>query len=148
MWGSHNFLSDEFNRLYCEENSLYDLSRSFTILGIITTGIGLFGMSMFLAERKSREMAIRKVMGADSSHVFKKMVTPFIMLMGIACVIGIPVAYYFSNKWLDNFIYKVEWNWIITVLSTVLIFLITIFTISFQSLSVSRRNPVESLRRE
>jgi putative ABC transport system permease protein len=78
---TYTFLSDEFNRLYFEENALHNLSRVFALLGIITTSIGLFGMSMFLAERRSREMAIRKVMGAYSSDVLKMMTIPFLTLM-------------------------------------------------------------------
>lgn len=145
---TYNFLSDEFNRLYFEENALYDLSRVFTILGIITTSIGLFGMSIFLAERRSKEMAIRKTMGAGSSHVLRKMVMPFVKLLMIASLIGIPIAYYFSTRWLDNFVYKVEWSWLTTSISILLILVITLFTISFQSLRLANQNPVKSLKQE
>jgi putative ABC transport system permease protein len=143
---SYWFISDEFNRLYFEENALYDLSRVFTVLGIITTCIGLFGMSIFLADRRRKEMAIRKVMGAGSTDVLQKMVTPFLKLMTIAAMIGLPAAYYLSNKWLDNFIYKVSWNWMITVLSMLLILIVTLFTISFQSLRSANANPVNALK--
>jgi putative ABC transport system permease protein len=143
---SYWFVSDDFNRLYMEENALHNLSRVFTILGILTTCIGLFGMSMFLAERRRKEMAIRKVMGADSSDVLRKMITPFLKLMGIACMIGLPLAYYLSNKWLDNFIYKVEWSWMMAALSVILILIVTLFTISFQSFRSANANPVHSLK--
>ena len=145
---SYWFMSDEFNRLYFEENALHNLSRAFTVFGIITTCIGLFGMSMFLAERRSKEMAIRKVMGADSSDVLRKMITPFIKLMTVACLVGIPIAYYLSNKWLDNFVYKVEWSWMATLLSIGLILFITLFTISFQSIRIANSNPVKALKQE
>ena len=143
---SYWFISDEFNKMYFEENALHDLSRVFTVLAIITTCIGLFGMSMFLAERKSKEMAIRKVMGADTSDVLRKMIAPFLKLMAVACIIGLPIAYYLSNKWLDNFIYKVEWSWMSTFFSVLLILVVTLLTISFQSLKTANANPVNSLR--
>jgi putative ABC transport system permease protein len=143
---SYWFISDEFNRLYFEENALYDLSRIFTVLGIITTCIGLFGMSIFLAERRSKEMAIRKVMGAGSGDVLKKMIAPFLKLIAIAAMIGLPTAYYLSNKWLDNFVYKVAWSWMTTILSVLLILTVTLFTISFQSLRSANANPVNALK--
>ncbi len=145
---SYWFISDEFNRLYSEENALHDLARVFTILGIITTCIGLFGMSMFIAERRGKEMAIRKVMGADSSTLLTLMVKPFLKLMGIACMIGVPASYYLSNKWLDNFIYKIELSWMITTLSILLILIVTLITISFQSFKVAKAQPVKSLKQE
>ncbi len=127
---------------------MHDLARVFTILGIITTCIGLFGMSMFIAERRSKEMAIRKVMGANSSTLLTMMVKPFLKLMGIACMIGVPASYYLSKKWLDNFIYKIELNWMITTLSILLILLVTLITISFQSFKVANAQPVKSLKQE
>ncbi|MEX1239705.1 MAG: FtsX-like permease family protein [Cyclobacteriaceae bacterium] len=145
---SHWFISDEFNKLYFQENALHNISRAFTLFGIITTCIGLFGMSMFLAERRRKEMAIRKVMGADSSDVLRKTVAPFIKLIAISCLIGIPIAYYVSNKWLDNFIYKIEWSWMIAVLPISVLIVVTIFTVSFQSLRLVNANPVDSLKQE
>lgn len=144
----YNFLSDEFNALYFEENTLHDLSRIFTVLAIVTSCLGVFGMSVFLAERRNKEMAIRKVMGANSSDVVQKMVTPFLKMIALACVIGLPVSYYLTKAWLNNYVYKVEMNWLISLLSVLLLAIITIFTVSYQSLKVALANPVEALKYE
>jgi putative ABC transport system permease protein len=145
---AHWFVDDEFNRLYYEENALYDLSRVFTVLGIITTCIGLLGMAMFMAEKRSKEMAIRKVMGASSANVFSLMMVSFFKLMGVACIIGLPVAYFVSDGWLKSFIYKIELNWLIFAGSLSLILSITIFTISFHSIKLATSNPVDPLKQE
>lgn len=87
-------------------------------------------------------------MGAGSSHVLRKMVMPFVKLLMIASLIGIPIAYYFSTRWLDNFVYKVEWSWLTTSISILLILVITLFTISFQSLRLANQNLVKSLKQE
>ena len=145
---AHWFVDDEFTRLYFEENALYDLSRVFTFLGIITTCIGLLGMSMFMAERREKEMAIRKVMGASSDGVFRMMASSFLKLTGIACLIALPIAYYVSNRWLQGFAYKIELDWVIPSVSVFLILIITLITISFQSVKIATSNPVNSLRQE
>lgn len=145
---AHWFVDDEFNRLYYEENALYDLSRVFTVLGIITTCIGLLGMSMFMAEKRSKEMAIRKVMGASSANILTLMMFSFSKLMGIACFIGLPAAYFVSDEWLKSFIYKIELNWMIFAGSLALILVITIFTISYHSIKLATSNPVEPLKQE
>ncbi len=145
---AHWFVDDEFNRLYFEENALYDLSRVFTVLGIITTCIGLLGMSMFMAERRDKEMAIRKVMGASSSRVFALMAISFLKLTGLACLVALPLTYYVSNWWLQSFVYKIELDWVIPVVSVFLILIITVLTISFQAAKIATSNPVNSLRQE
>lgn len=145
---AHWFVDDEFNRLYYEENALYDLSWVFTVLGIITTCIGLLGMSMFMAEKRGKEMAIRKVMGASSAKVFSLMAVSFLKLTGLACLIALPLAYYASNRWLQGFVYKIELDWVIPVVSLLLILMITLITISFQSVKIATANPVNSLRQE
>lgn len=142
------FVDDEFNRLYYEENALYDLSRVFTVVGIVTTCIGLLGMSMFMAEKRSKEMAIRKVMGASSANVFSLMMASFFKLMGIACIIGLPAAYFVSDEWLKSFIYKIQLNWMIFAGSLALILVITIFTISYHSIKLATSNPVDPLKQE
>ena len=145
---AHWFVDDEFNRLYFEENALYDLSRVFTVLGIITTCIGLLGMSMFMAERKDKEMAIRKVMGASSLKVFNLMAVSFLKLTALACVFAIPIAYYASDQWLQGFAYKIELDWVILVVSILIILMITLITVSFQSVKIATSNPVNALRNE
>lgn len=103
---------------------------------------------MFVAERRGKEMAIRKVMGAASPDVLRKMVAPFLKMMVIACVIGLPFSYYLSRRWLNSYVYKVEVNWTIGILSILLLGMVTILTVSFHSLRVARANPVESLKQE
>ena len=145
---SHWFVDGEFNRLYYEENALYDLSRVFAVLGIITTCIGLFGMSMFMAERRDKEIAIRKVMGASPARVFNMMATSFLKLTSLGCLIALPLAYYASNRWLQDFVYKINLDWVIPSLSVLLILTVTLITISFQSVKIATSNPVNSLRNE
>jgi putative ABC transport system permease protein len=144
----YRFLSDEFEQLYFEENALHDLSRAFTALGILTMCIGLFGTSVFLAEQKSKEMAIRKVVGAGNLQVLIRMVSPFIRFLSISILLGLPVAYYCSNRWLDTFVYKVQLGWGVTLFSVFVVLLVTLLTVSFQSIRIANANPVNSLKHE
>lgn len=142
------FVSSEFNKLYFEENALYRLVRIFTVLAIITTCIGLFGMALFMGERKNKEMAIRKVMGANTTDVLMRMIVPFLKFMFIGCMLSSPAAFFFSSKWLDNFVYKIELNWVIVLYTSCLIFLVTLLAVSLPSFRIANIKPMQTLRQQ
>jgi len=144
----YSFLSDEYQKQYVSEQRISVLSKYFAGLAILISCLGLFGMSAFTAERRTKEIGIRKVMGSSEIGIAKLLSGEFTRVVIIAIVIAIPIAYLVTHRWLESFAYKTTLNWWIFALAGLLTLGIALLTVSWQSWRAATRNPVEALRYE
>lgn len=142
------FLSDEFTRMYEMEARVSSMAKSFAILAILITVLGVFGLASYTAEQKTKEVGIRKVLGAAVTQVVGMFVWIFLKIFLIACVVAIPVAYFMADTWLSGFAYRASISGEIFVLSLAGLLLITLMTVSYETWKAARTNPVNSLRSE
>jgi len=142
------FLDEQFEAMYRSEHRTGKIFNYFTLLAIFISCLGLFGLASFTIERRTKEIGIRKVLGASVPGIVGLLSKEFIFLVAISNVIAWPLAYYGAKQWLQNFAYHVELSWLFFVIPGMLALLIAIVVVSFQSLKVAVKNPVESLRYE
>jgi predicted permease len=142
------FVDDEFNKLFKSENLIGKLSRVFALLAIIISCLGLFGLAAYTAERRTKEIGIRKVLGASVSGITGLLSKDFLRLVFISAVVAFPLSWWFMHKWLQNYAYRVSINAWVFVIAGMLALLIALVTISFQSIRAAIANPVKSLRTE
>jgi putative ABC transport system permease protein len=142
------FLDEFFDSQHQAEGKLGSIFRTFSVLAIIIGCLGLFGLSSFLAEQRTKEIGIRKVLGSSVSSIVVLLCRKFFLLVAIANVLAWPVAFVTMSKWLRNFPYHVKIGISTFVLTTVFAFIIALFTVGFQSVKAARANPVDSLRYE
>ncbi len=145
---TYTFLDEDFERNYVADNRTYHIVISFTIISILISCLGLFGLVTFATRQRTKEIGIRKVNGARISEILTMLNHDFVKWVAIAFVIATPIAYYAMNKWLENFAYKTELSWWIFALAGLLALGIALLTVSFQSWKAATKNPVESLRYE
>ncbi|MGN6353935.1 MAG: ABC transporter permease [Parafilimonas sp.] len=145
---SYTFLDDNFAALYASELRTQQIFSAFAVIAIIIAGLGLFGLSAFVIEQRTKEIGIRKVLGASVQNVLLLVSKEFLTLVIIAFIIAVPVAYWAMHQWLQGYAYRIDIGagiFIIAGFSTVLI---AVITISFQSIKAAIANPVKSLRTE
>ncbi len=142
------FMDDQFNKLYATEQKTGQIIITFALLAILIASLGLFGLVTYAAEQRTKEIGIRKVLGAHVSHIVLMVVRDFLKLVIIAAVIAFPVAWWGMNKWLQDFAYRVGISWWIFFAAGLLAVLIALATISFQAIKAAVANPVKSLRTE
>ncbi len=144
----YSFLDKNFEALYNSEQRMGTVFGIFTCLSIVVASLGLFGLSVYTAERRKKEIGVRKVLGASVQSVVGLLSLEFAKLVCIAAIIAFPVAWWSMNKWLEGFAYRININWWIFAVAAVLALLIAVATISFQAIKAAIANPVMSLRRE
>ncbi len=142
------FLSDEFTRMYETEARVSDMAKSFAILAILITVLGVFGLASYTAEQKTKEVGIRKVLGAAVGQVVGMFVWIFMKIFLVACVIAIPIAYFMADTWLAGFAYRSPISPAIFGASLVGLLMITLSTVSYETWKAAKTNPVNSLRSE
>ena len=142
------FTDDEIANRYKAEYTVSKLSRYFAFLAIFISCLGLFGLVTFTAEQKTKEIGIRKVLGASVTGIVGMLSKDFLTLVVIAAVIAFPVAWLAMHRWLNDFAYRVNIGWWVFVMAGVIALLIALLTISFQSIKAAIANPVKSLRTE
>ncbi len=145
---NYSFLDQNLARLYETEGKINILVGVFTFLSIFIACIGLFGLASFVTEQRVKEIGIRKTLGASVFELVVLLSTEFTKWVIISNIIAWPVAYYFMNKWLQNFAYKVAMEWWVFLAAAASALLIAIFTVSYQALSAATANPVNSLKNE
>jgi putative ABC transport system permease protein len=145
---SFSFLSDDITALYQKEKRLSQIYFLFTIIALLITAIGIFVIAIYDAQRRNKEIGIRKVYGARIGEIMIMLNRDFVKLVLISIVIACPIAWYALHKWLEDFAYKTELSWWIFVLAGAMAIGIAILTVSWQSWRASGRNPVESLKYE
>jgi len=142
------FTDDEIANRYKAEYTVSKLSRYFAFLAIFISCLGLFGLVTFTAEQKTKEIGIRKVLGASVTGIVSMLSKEFLTLVLIASVIAFPVAWWAMHRWLNDFAYRVNIGWSVFVVAGIIAMLIALLTISFQSIKAAIANPVKSLRTE
>ena len=144
----YSFLDQDFQKNYEAESRQASLINYFTIIAIIISCLGLFGLATFTAEQRTKEIGIRKVLGASVQGLVALLSKDFLRLVLIAVIIASPLAWYVMNKWLQNFAYQTSIGWQVFALTTLIAVVIAFVTISFQAIKAAIINPVKSLRTE
>jgi putative ABC transport system permease protein len=144
----YKFVDDQFNEMFLNEVSTGKLSTIFAVLAIIISCLGLFGLAAYTAERRIKEIGIRKILGASVAGITTLLSKDFLQLVAIACLIAFPVAWWIMHNWLRNYEYRIEISWRIFLAAGISAILIALITISFQSIKAAVANPVKSLRTE
>jgi putative ABC transport system permease protein len=144
----YKFTDDEYAKKFATEERIGKLAGFFTILAIFISCMGLFGMASFMAEQRTKEIGVRKVLGASVFSLWRLMSTDFVMLVGISLLVAIPTAYYFMYGWLQNYKYRADLSWWIFALTAIAAIVITVLTVSYQSIKAALMNPVKSLKTE
>jgi putative ABC transport system permease protein len=145
---SYEFLNDRFNRLYKSEENMRTIFSYFMIVAISIAILGMMGLSVFLIERRTKEIGIRKINGAKVNQVLILLNADFMKWVAIAFVIAVPISWIAMHKWLENFAYKTELSWWIFALAGIIASGIALLTVSWQSWRAATRNPVDALRYE
>lgn len=142
------FLEEEVQKLYEADITLANIINAFTAMAVLISCLGLFGLAAFSTEQRSKEIGVRKVLGASVTGVVRLLSADFLKLVGIALLISVPVSWWAMNKWLDGFAYKVPMRWWMFGLSGLLAVLVALATVSFHTIRAANANPVRSLRAE
>lgn len=142
------FVSDEFNRMYVAEVRVASLAKSFALLAILITALGVFGLASYTAEQKTKEVGIRKVLGAAVRQVVGMFLMVFLRIFLIASVIAVPVAYFMAQYWLEGFVYRSPMSPLIFIASLLGLWLLTLITVGYETWRAAVSNPVNSLRTE
>jgi putative ABC transport system permease protein len=142
------FLDEDFNRQYRFEDQVARIFGIFTSLGILIACLGLFGVAAYIAEQRTKEIGIRKVLGATVSGIVRLMTKEFVLLVLISTLIAAPLAYYAMNKYLQSFAYRVDLSFLVIVLAGALALVIAVLTVSYQAIKAATLDPVKSLRYE
>ncbi len=145
---SYSFLDDRFNKTYKEEQNIGRIMGIFAGLTIFVACLGLFGLATFTAEQRTKEIGIRKVLGASVTGIVSLLSKDFLKLVFLAFLIASPVAWFFMNKWLQDFAYRITISWWVFVLAAFSAISITVITVCFRAIKAALSNPVISLRSE
>jgi putative ABC transport system permease protein len=145
---AYKFADDEYASKFTTEQRIGSLAKSFAALAILISCLGLFGMSSFMAEQRRKEIGVRKVLGASVLKLLGNMTTDFVVLIVIALLIAFPIAYYFMHNWLQAYTYRTNLSWWIFAVTAGGTVVITLLTVSYQSVKAALANPVKSLRSE
>jgi putative ABC transport system permease protein len=144
----YEFLDKTYEKNYESQARLGKLFNTFALLAIIISCLGLFGLASYVAELKTKEIGIRKVLGATSPQLVRLLSKEFLALVLVANIIAWPVAYYFMKNWLEDFAYRIEFPFWVLLGSAILAVLIALITVSSQALRAASADPVKSLRYE
>jgi putative ABC transport system permease protein len=142
------FLDEEVQKLYEADITLANIINAFTAMAVLVSCLGLFGLAAFSTEQRSKEIGVRKVLGASVTGVVRLLSVDFLTLVGIALLISVPISWWAMNKWLDGFAYRVPLSWWMFGLSGLLALLVAFLTVSFHTIRAASVNPVRSLRSE
>jgi putative ABC transport system permease protein len=145
---SHRFLDESFDEMYRGEQRVSNIALTFAILAIVVACLGLFGLASFIAEQRTKEIGIRKVLGLSMEGIVRLLSKDFFKLVLIAFVFASPIAWYFMHRWLQDFAFRVDISWWVFALAGFLALCIAMLTVSFQAIKAALANPIKSLRTE
>lgn len=144
----YRFVDDQFNQMFSSEMLISKLSRVFAVLAIMISCLGLFGLAAYTAERRIKEIGIRKVLGASVAGLAKLLSKDFLQLVVISCFISFPIAGFIMHKWLADYAYRININWWVFAIAGIVALLIAMITVSFQAVKAAMSNPIKNLRTE
>jgi ABC-type antimicrobial peptide transport system permease subunit len=144
----YKFIDDVYNAKFSQEQRIGKLSTVFAMLAIFISCLGLFGLASFVAEQRTKEIGIRKVLGASVTNLWQMLSKDFVVLVIISCLVAAPIAYYFMNNWLQKYTYRTELSWWVFAVSGLGALLLTLLTVSYQAIRAALINPVKSLKTE
>jgi ABC-type antimicrobial peptide transport system permease subunit len=145
---TYHFVDDQFNQMFQNEQLISKLSRVFAMLAIIISCLGLFGLATYTAERRIKEIGVRKVLGASVTNITTLLSKDFLLLVLISCLVAFPLAWWMMHSWLQDYKYRIEISWWIFLIAGIAAVLIALITVSFQAIKAAIANPVKSLRTE
>ncbi len=145
---SYSFVDEDFGNKFSDVERIGRLSSYFAVLAIFISCLGLFGMASFVAEQRTKEIGIRKVLGASVAGLWRLLSKEFVLLVLLSCIIAAPIAWYYLNRWLSNYDYRVGISWTVFLAAAAIALVITLLTVSMQAIKAARANPVKSLRTE
>ncbi|HRI22779.1 MAG TPA: ABC transporter permease, partial [Panacibacter sp.] len=145
---SYNFLSEKFAQVYETETRIAQITDVFTAIAVMIACLGLLGLVTFVAQQRTKEIGIRKVLGASAINITSLLAKDFIKLVLIAIVLAFPVAYYFMHQWLQDFAYRINIEWWMFAVIAIAALVIAMLTLSFQAIKAAIANPAKSLRTE
>lgn len=144
----YNFVEDTFNNKFSNEMLVKKLSQLFAILAILISCFGLFGLTAYTAEQRSKEIGVRKVLGASISNIINLLSKDFLKLVFFAIVIAVPLAWYYMSNWLENYAYRIDISWWMFAVAIISAIGIAIVTVSLQSVKIAIQNPIKSIKTE
>lgn len=144
----YKFQDDDYARLFKSEEQIGKVAGIFSGLAIFISCIGIFGLASFAASKKTKEIGIRKILGASVFKIWKMLSNDFVWLVVVSSLISCPLAYYFANHWLQQYDYRIDISWTIFLMTSSSLLILTLATVSYQSIKAAVANPVESLRAE
>lgn len=144
----YKFTDAEYANKFSDEKRIGDLATFFAVLAVFISCLGLFGLASFVAEQRTKEIGVRKVLGASVFNLWQMLSKDFVNLVIISCSIAIPVAWFFLHQWLQKYPYRTDISWWIFVIAAFGAMLITLLTVSYQAIKAALMNPVNSLRTE
>jgi putative ABC transport system permease protein len=144
----YSFLDESFDQMYRQEQRVGRVAITFAILAIIIACLGLLGLATYIAEQRTKEIGVRKVLGASVPNIIKMLSMDFVKLVTIAFLLATPIAFWFMSKWLQGFAYKIDLSWWIFLGTGILALIVALTTLSFQAIRAALANPVISLRTE
>lgn len=144
----YQFVDEEYGRKFRSEVRVANLSKVFTLLAIFISCLGLFGLASYVAEQRTKEIGVRKTLGASVGQLWMLLSKDFLKLVFISLLIGSPIAYYMMTQWLQKFPYRTDISWVVFALACSGAFIITLLTVSYQAIKSATSNPVNSLRTE
>ncbi|WP_257666665.1 ABC transporter permease [Parapedobacter tibetensis] len=144
----YKFVDDEYAAKFAQEERIGKLATFFALLAIIISSLGVFGLASFVAEQRTKEIGIRKIVGASIFQLWRLLSKDFVLLVVISCLVAIPISYYFLHEWLQKYDYRSEISWWIFAIAALGAIIITIVIVSFQTIKAATANPVDSLRDE
>jgi len=144
----YTFLDDRFERLYIQDKRFGEVFMLFSILAIVIASLGLFGLSSFMAIQRTKEVGVRKVLGASVASIISIFYKDFILLLAISAFIGVPMIYFSMNYWLENYAFRISFPWILSILAVCIVVGFALFTVGYQTYQVARLNPADTLKYE
>ena len=141
-------MDETLHRMYAAEQRIGKIALLFALLSALVACLGLFGLASYMTEQRTKEIGVRKVLGASVASVTRLLAGDFLKLVVVAILFATPVAWFFMNKWLADFAYRIDISWWMFAAAGLAALAIALFTVGFQSLKTALTNPVDSLRSE
>ena len=144
----YSFLDDRFDQLYANDKRFGAVFGAFSGFALLVATLGLFGLSSFMASQRTKEVGVRKVLGASIAHIVSIFYKEFLILIGVAALIGMPAVFFSMNSWLSNYAYRIDFPWIVLVLAIVVLLVSAFLTVGYQVWRVAVLNPAKTLKYE